>query len=225
MSAAFPITLAPRILLRPREVFARIAANQPGAGAVFFQYALWLGLAPPLSAFVGARMFGWLAGAEPLTVSSALMLQVSIAYYILLLCGFVFAGLFLRWMLPTYSDSDGVAAAGDSDSGSDNTVTNKTANTTGVCFALVAAAGTPLMAGGVAHLYPSLAFNMAVFIPAFLWSVFLFYRGVPVALNTGAERGMLLTCSMVGALLVMVAGFLGIITLLWVNGFGPPLGI
>jgi len=46
MSAAFPITLAPRILFRPREVFARIASNQPSAGAVFFQYALWLGLAP-----------------------------------------------------------------------------------------------------------------------------------------------------------------------------------
>jgi len=49
--------------------------------------------------------------------------------------------------------------------------------------------------------------------------------GVAVALNAGAERGMPLTCSMVGALLVMVAGLLGIITLLWVNGFGPPLGI
>jgi len=188
--------------------------------AVFWQYALWLGLAPPVCAFFGARMFGWLAGAEPLTVASALLWKVSVAYYILLLCGFVFAGLFLRWMLPTYSDS------GDGDTDSDNTVANKnTVNKTGPCFALVAAAGTPLMAGGVAHLYPSLAFNMTVFIPAFLWSVVLFYRGIMTALNTGAERGMLLTCSMVGALLVMVAGFLGVITLLWVNGFGPPLGI
>jgi len=208
MSASFPLTLAPRVLFRPRDVFARIAAGEMSAAAVFFQYALWLGLAPPVSAFFGARMFGWLAGAEPLAVPAALMWKVSVAYYGLLLCGFVFAGLFLRWMLPTYSDGDGVGG-----------------DTTGACFALVAAAGTPLMAGGVAHLYPSLAFNMAVFIPAFLWSVFLFYRGAPAALHTGAERGMLLTCCMVGALLVMVAGFLGIITLLWVNGFGPPLGI
>lgn len=202
---AFPLTLFPRILFRPRTVFARIAAGKPTAGAVFFQYALWLGLAPPVCAFFGARMFGWLAGAEPLALPAALMLKVSVAYYGFLLCGFVFAGLFLRWMLPTYSDSGG-----------DNT---------GACFALVAAAGTPLMAGGVAHLYPSLAFNMLVFIPAFLWSVVLFYRGIMSALNTGPERGMLLTCSMVGALLVMLAGFLGIITILWSNGFGPPLGI
>lgn len=207
---AFPLTLAPRVLLRPQDVFARIAAQPPGAAQVFFQYALWLGLAPPVSAFVGARMFGWLAGAEPLAVSAALMWKVSAAYYFFLLCGFVFAGLFLRWMLPTYRDG------GDGGDG---------ARHTGACFALVAAAGTPLMVGGVAHLYPSLAFNMAVFIPAFLWSVFLFHRGVLAALNTGAERGMLLTCSMVGALLIMVAGLLGIITLLWVNGFGPPLGI
>jgi len=214
MNASFPLTLAPRVLFRPRDVFARIAARQPSAGAVVFQYALWLGLAPPVSAFFGARMFGWLAGAEPLAVPAALMWKVSVAYYGLLLCGFVFAGLFLRWMLPTYRDG------GD---GAEHSTGN--ARSTGACFALVAAAGTPLMAGGVAHLYPSLAFNMAVFIPAFLWSVFLFYRGAPAALHTGAERGMLLTCSMVGALLVMVAGFLGIITLLWVNGFGPPLGI
>jgi len=217
---SFPLSLAPWVLLRPREVFARIAAGRPSAAAVFWQYALWLGLAPPVCAFFGARWFGWLAGAEPLTVSSAVMAQVSVAYYLLLLCGFVFAGLFLRWMLPTYSDSDGVAGDGDGDT----TVTNKTV-TTGPCFALVATAGTPLMAGGVAHLYPSLAFNMLVFIPAFLWSVFLFHRGAPVAFGVGPERGMLLTCSMVGALLVMVAGLLGVITLLWVNGFGPPLGI
>jgi len=215
MATAFPLSLAPRVLLRPQEVFTRIADGRPGAAQVLFQYALWLGLAPPVSAFFGARMFGWLAGAEPLAVSAALMWRVSVAYYFLLLCGFVFAGLFLRWMLPTYRDAD--AGAGDN-------ARNRRAET-GTCFAIVAAAGTPLMAGGVAHLYPSLAFNMAVFIPAFLWSVFLFYRGVPVALNTGPERGMLLTCSMVGALLVMVAGLLGIITLLWVNGFGPPLGI
>ncbi|MDD9869812.1 MAG: Yip1 family protein [Gammaproteobacteria bacterium] len=206
MAASFPLTLAPQVLFRPQSVFTRIAERRPGAAAVFFQYALWLGLAPPVSAFFGTRMFGWLAGGEPLALPAALALQVSIAYYAALLAGFVFAGLFLRWMLPTYRD-----AGANSDAGA--------------CFALVAVAGTPLMAGGIAHLYPSLVLNILVFTAAFLWSALLLYRGVPVAFAMDAERGMLLASSMIAALLVMVAGFLGVIVVLWVNGFGPPLGI
>jgi hypothetical protein len=85
--------------------------------------------------------------------------------------------------------------------------------------------GEPLILASIAHLYPSVFFNLLVIIPAMIWSVYLLYTGIPVALNTPPERGMLMASAVVGWLLVAAVSLLGLSMALWTNGVGPLLGV
>ena len=117
MSGSFPLTLFPRVLFRPREIFARITMAKPGA-----------------------RLFGWRAGAEPLALPAQLMVKVGEGergVLFLSAARFRVRRLVLAMDAPTYRGAD--AGADKIDAGANRD--------TGACFALVAAAGTPLMAG------------------------------------------------------------------------------
>ena len=83
----------------------------------------------------------------------------------------------------------------------------------------------PLSIATVAHLYPSIFFNVLVLIPSIIWSINLLYRGLPVVMNIPPERGMLMSSSLVGWLLVAFVSLLGLTMGLWANGLGPNLGV
>jgi len=78
------------LLFKPTAVFNELSTRRPLAYAVFFRLALWLGLVPPVFAYIGASNFGWRRGAvEPIYFSSGILLAISIAYFLSLLFGFV----------------------------------------------------------------------------------------------------------------------------------------
>ena len=201
---SFSLALAPKAFFAPREVFALVAESPPRPGEVMLKYALWIGLIPPVSAFFGATMFGWRLGAgEPIVFPAATAFAMCAAYYLALLAGFALAARVALWMRPNYAEE-----ARD-----------------GQCWALIAVVGTPMALGGIFHLYPSAVLNVAVLTPAFLWSAFLLYTGLPVVLKNGPERGMLMASAILGFVLTALAAFMTLIMLLWVQGFGPVLGV
>ena len=203
-SQRFTIALAPMALAAPQRLFALITQLRPKPAEVLFGYALWIGLIPPVAAFIGAAEFGWRLGAgEPIVLSTGVTAAICLAYYVSLLAGFALASRVALWMRDTY--------AGEAEPGE--------------CYALIAAVGTPMMLGGLLHLYPSAVWNVALLTPAFLWSVYLLYTGLPVVLKNGVERGMLMASAILGFVLTALAGFLTLIILAWTKGFGPPLGI
>jgi len=55
--------------------------------------------------------------------------------------------------------------------------------------------------------------------------MYLLYVGLPISLGISPERGMLMASSLVGWLLVGFVTLLGVTVALWVNGFGPSIGI
>jgi len=196
----FSLALVPRVLSHPGQVFAEVARQPPAAGEVFWGYAFWLGLLPPVSACIGSVSFGWRLGAgDPLTIDIGIALAIAILYYFSLLAAFIAAALIARWMGRTY--------AAEAPEGS--------------YFALIALVGTPLMVGGLFHLYPSVVLNVTLLMPAFLWSAMLLYRGLPVLLGTGPERGQLMASAVLGFMLVAIITFLALTMVLWVNGIGP----
>ena len=65
MPARFSILDIGKILLSPAVVFRAVAEESPTATRVFFRFALWLGLLPPLFAYIGTMTFGWHLGVEP----------------------------------------------------------------------------------------------------------------------------------------------------------------
>jgi hypothetical protein len=188
-----------RVLLKPTAVFADVASEDPSAKRVFFRCALWLGLLPPLFAYVGTIAFGWRLGVEPLFLSRATVLGVAVAYFALLLVGYLSAAVVARWMAGTY--------------GADTSY--------GRCFALITLVGAPLTVGSVAHLYPHAFINVVVLVPTLIWSMYLLYRGLPIALKTDAQRGMLMASSLIAYLLVAWVSLLGITVVLWSYGVGP----
>ena len=193
-----------RVFLEPSKLFAEIAERKPTLNAVLAGYAVWLGLIPPVCAYVGIVSFGWRLGVgEPVRIDADTALPIALAYYAALLSGFGIAAFLTRWMASTYG------ARKDA----------------GLHAALVAIVGTPLMVGGVLHLYPLLPLNLLLLIPAILWSAYLLYTGVPALLEIDVDRGMLMSTSILGVFFVAAVALAAFTMILWTLGLGPDIGL
>lgn len=189
---------------RPTHAFEALARTEPDALAVFFRQIIWLALTPPVFAFIGASIFGWrLGAAQPLHLPAEALTLVSIGYFFALLFGLVSTAFVGRWMAPTY--------------GADTAF--------GTHLALVGIVVAPMVAGSAFHLFPHVFVNLLVFIPVLIWSIYLLYRGLPIVLGTGPERGMLMASSLVAYLLVGAVTLLGLTVALWASGIGPSIGV
>ena len=191
------------VLFRPRAVFEDLALSEPSPYRVFFKFLIWFALLPPLFAYVGGLRGGWdLGAANPLVLNESELRVVSLLYFLVLLVAFVSTAFVSRWMAETYGARHSL----------------------GVHMALVAILAAPVTFGSVIHLYPHVFINLLVLIPALIWAMYLLYVGLPVALGINPERGMLMSSSLVGWLLVGFVTLLGITVALWTNGLGPSIG-
>ncbi len=191
------------ILFQPSRVFAELAETEPDPTRVFFSLTLWLVLLPPIFTYIGTHNFGWLLGVEPIMLPDAIIASVSIGYFAMLGFGFVTTALISAWMAKTYNADASL----------------------GTNFALVSIVGAPMAVGSVVHLYPHAFFNVIALVPVLIWTVFLLYRGLPIALKTGPERGILMASALVAYLLVAWVSLIGITVVLWRYGLGPDMGI
>lgn len=204
MYTHIPAGVILRLLFKPKAAFQELAGSRPSASAVFFKLALWLGLIPPLFAYIGASKYGWRLGSiEPLYLSQPALIGISIAYFLTLLFGFVSAAIVAQWMSHTYGARHSL----------------------GIHFALITIVGAPLAVGSVVHLYPHVFINILFLVPVLIWSMYLLYRGLPVLLEISPERGMLMSSAIIGYLLIAAVSLLGITVVLWGRGIGPSLGI
>jgi hypothetical protein len=193
-----------KVLFRPRVVFEDLAKAEPSPYRVFFKYLVWFALLPPLFAYIGGSRYGWDLGAQhPLMLGEAELQVVSVFYYFVLLVAFVLTAFASRWMSGTYGARKSL----------------------GVHMAMVAILAAPIAFGSVIHLYPHVFINLLVLIPALCWAMYLLYVGLPISLGISPERGMLMASSLVGLLLVGFVMLLGVTVALWVNGFGPSIGV
>jgi hypothetical protein len=200
--AKFSILQIGRVVFAPDEVFRAVAAESPPATRVIFRFALWISLLPPLFAYVGTITFGWRLGVEPVFLPEPVVFAICAAYFVALLLGLLSSAVIARWMAATYDAS----------------------RSFGRCLALMAIVCAPLAAGSVIHLYPHAVLNVLVLVPVLIWSVFLLYRGLPVVLGTGENRGMLMASALIAYLMVAVVSLLGITVALWGSGMGPRIG-
>ena len=198
-----PILLA-KLLLQPLATCENLARHDISASRIFFGVAIWIGLIPPVFAFIGASIFGWQIGAiEPIFLPTPILLGISVAYYITLLFGFVTTAMVSQWMAETYGASDSL----------------------GTHFAVVTIVGAPLIIGSITHLYPHAFINVLILVPFLIWSMSLLYRGLPIALGITREKGMLMASALIAYLLVAFVSLLGITMFLWTKGLGPELGV
>ena len=190
------------LLRLAQVVFQAVALESPPAGRVFFRIALWIGLLPPLFAYIGTLKFGWRLGVEPVCLPQATVRAICVAYCGALLFGFLSSAVIARWMAATYDASQSL----------------------GRCLALMAIVGAPLAVGSVVHLYPYAFLNVIVLVPVLIWCMYLLYRGLPIVLGTGPNRGMLMASALIAYLLVGLVSLLGLTVALWGSGIGPSIG-
>lgn len=193
-----------KFIHQPTHAFEALARTDPDPLAVFFRQIVWLALLPPVFAFIGASIFGWrLGAAQPLYLPGDALTLISIGYFLVLLFGLVSTAFVGRWMAPTY--------------GADARL--------GTHLALVGIVAAPMVAGSALHLFPHVFINLLVFIPALIWSMYLLYKGLPIVLGTGPERGMLMASALIAYLLVGAVTVLGLTVALWASGIGPSIGV
>jgi len=193
-----------RLLFQPTAVFEELSDTRPEPQSVFFKYVIWLALAPPLFAYIGASNFGWRVGAAtPLYIPADSLAIVSIIYFFALLFGFVSTAVIAQSMAATYGARHSL----------------------GIHFALVTIIAAPLAVGSSIHLFPHVFINVLVLIPTLIWSMYLLYKGLPVVLKISPERGMLMASALIGYLLVALVSLLGLTVALWGRGIGPSLGV
>jgi Yip1 domain len=202
MAARFSILQLGQVLFSPSALFHAVAAESPSARRVFFRFALWIGLLPPVFAYFGTLKFGWRLGVEPVFLPESTVRAICIAYFGALLAGFLSSAVVARWMAATYDASQSL----------------------GRCLALMAIVGAPLAVGSVVHLYPHAFLNVLVLVPVLIWCMYLLYRGLPIVLGTGPNRGMLMASALIAYLMVALVSFLGITVALWGRGIGPRIG-
>ena len=191
-------------LYQPSLAFEELAKTELSPFKVLIRYSICLLILPPIFSLIGAANFGWrLGAAEPLRLPIETLLLVSVAYFCVLLFGLISTAVISRWMALTYG-----------------------ANTSlGRHMALITIVGEPLAVASIAQLYPDVFVNILVLIPTVIWSMYLLYKGIPIALDTPPERGMLMASSLVGWLLVAAVSLLGLSVGFWTLGVGPLLGV
>ncbi len=191
-------------LYQPTAAFEELSKLDPAPLNIMFRYSIFLLLLPPVFSLIGASNFGWrLGAAEPLKLPIDVLLVVSIAYFCVLLFGLLSTTVISRWMASTYGASTSF----------------------GRHLALITIVGEPLAVASAAQLYPDVFINILILIPTVIWSMYLLYKGIPIALETPPERGILMASSLVGWLLVAVVSLLGLSVMLWTLGVGPLLGV
>ena len=202
-SISFSPVLVVRLIANPSAVFRALAEVRPDAAEVFFKLAIWLGILPPMFAYIGASRFGWHLGAsEPLYLPNATLVGISFAYFLTLLFGFVSTAFVSQWMATTYGARLSL----------------------GIHMALITVVAAPLAVGSIIHLYPHVFLNVLVLVPTLIWSMYLLYRGLPVALRIDPQRGMLMASALIAYLLVAAVSLLGLTAILWIHGIGPRVG-
>ncbi len=193
-----------RALFQPTAAFENLASANPSFVRIVTRYAIWLLLLPPMFSWLGGYTFGWRIGAaEPLYMTPTELTLVSVSYLVVLLFGFGSTVVVSRWMATTYGATQAA----------------------GTHAALVTIVAAPLVVWSVAHLYPNVFVNVLALIPTLIWSMYLLYKGIPLALGVPPERGMLMASSLVGWLLVAAVSLLGLTMVLWTAGIGPQLGV
>lgn len=191
-------------LYQPTLAFEELAKTDPSPFKVLIHYSIYLLILPPIFSLIGAANFGWrLGAAEPLRLPMETLLLVSVAYFCVLSFGLISTAVISRWMASTYGASTSL----------------------GRHVALITIVGEPLAVASIAQLYPDVFVNILVLIPTMIWSMYLLYKGIPIALDTPPERGMLMASSLVGWLLVAAVSLLGLSVGLWTLGVGPLLGV
>lgn len=192
------------VLTEPTETWARVREESVSLPVLYLRIILPLAIIPPVSAWIGAAVFGWrVAGPNTVRLTTASATGISIVYFLAILVAIFALGYMVAWMSETYGNKQPLSR----------------------CVALIAYSAMPLFLISFFQLYPVLWINFIAGLPALAYSVFLLYCGVPIVMDVSPERGFLFASAVLAVSLVALVGLLVTSVMLWSFGLGPAFTI
>src|SRR4051794_3625357 len=185
------------ILLKPRQTWPVIAAENTDAAAIYSRYLVILAAIPAIAGFVGWTLVG--AGAMGVSIRlpiATALVQMVVGYLLSLAVVYVLA-LIVNALAPTFGGSKNFVAA----------------------LKVVAYGSTAGFIGGIFNLLPALAIVGLLF--AF-YSIYLIYTGLPVLMRCPPEKAGVYTAVVVVCAIVAMIVLAGVSSL-FVSG-GPGFG-
>ena len=188
------------IMFRPAATWRAIGEMSEAQLRPYLLYPAVLGIIPAVAWYFGTTEIGWTVSGNSLTrLTSESAAQIALAFYFAQLVSIWIIGYFIHWMSQTYAAD--------------------TSTVKGV--ALAGFTATPLLLAGAVGFYPILSLDLLVAILAASYSVYLLYKGIPIAMKMPPERGFLYASAMVGVTLVIVISLMGATLILWDMGLEP----
>ena len=171
------------ILMRPRETWLKINAEDGNPGRIYLGYLVFLAAIPAVAGFIGYSLVGVGAFGISVRVPVVQGLVSMVVGYVLSLAMVYVLALIANMLAPRFQAQQDMGSA----------------------FKLVAYASTAGMLGGVFSILPSLAMLGLL---AALYSVYLIYSGIPVLMKAPQEKAVGYTAALVvcGILAGIVVG-------------------
>ena len=171
------------ILMRPRETWLQINAEDGNPGRIYLGYLVFLAAIPAVAGFIGYSLIGVGAFGISVRVPVVQGLVSMVVGYVLSLAMVYVLALIANMLAPRFQAQQDMGSA----------------------FKLVAYASTAGMLGGVFSILPSLAMLGLL---AALYSVYLIYSGIPVLMKAPQEKAVGYTAALVvcGILAGIVVG-------------------
>ena len=171
------------ILMRPRETWLKINAEDGNPGRIYLGYLVFLAAIPAVAGFIGYSLVGVGAFGISVRVPVVQGLVSMVVGYVLSLAMVYVLALIANMLAPRFQAQQDMGSA----------------------FKLVAYASTAGMLGGVFSILPSLAMLGLL---AALYSVYLLYTGIPVLMKAPQEKAVGYTAALVvcGILAGIVVG-------------------
>ena len=171
------------ILMRPRDTWLQIDAEDGNPGRIYLGYLVFLAAIPAVAGFIGYSLVGVGAFGISVRVPVVQGLVSMVVGYVLSLAMVYVLALIANMLAPRFQAQQDMGSA----------------------FKLVAYASTAGMLGGVFSILPSLAMLGLL---AALYSVYLIYTGIPVLMKAPQEKAVGYTAALVvcGILAGIVVG-------------------
>jgi len=188
------------LMFQPTATWKSIGEMTESDLRPYLLYPVVLGFIPALAWYFGTTQIGWTVAGKSLTrLTPDSAGLIAGCFYLAQLAAIWIIGYFIHWMSQTYGANTSVIK--------------------GVVLAGFTA--TPLLLAGVEGVYPLLGLDLLIAIFASCYSVYLLYKGIPIAMHMPSERGFLYASAIVGVTLVMVISLMGSTLILWDLGLEP----
>ncbi len=185
------------ILLRPRQTWPVIAAEGGDVASIYTGYLCILAAVPAIAGFVGRSIVGFGVFGVSYRLPIVTGLVQMIATYVLSLVIFYVVSLIVDALAPTFGGSKSPIQA----------------------LKLVAYSTTAVLVAAVLMIIPSTLLSLVVFL-GLIYSIYLFYLGVPVLMRCPAEKAGAYTAVVAVCWLVVGLVLASILSFFVPMGFG-----